>query len=830
MGSTAPSTSAMAASGAGSGSSTSTPQPFASRASLMTVLRPSAVAWTDLARVAGAVVVASARPTPSTSTTALVLFMGAATVWVASALSAFSLPPNNARKQPPATASLSRRTLAAGLTTALELLALTFSRAPAANLILLEVATHALLTLAFAPPPRKPSPSAKRRRSLGFATTLLALVLSFSSLALSRAAFSLWLVAALSRAAWRGLFASESDAPLALALALDDHDDEVARGKRSYSLLGATASSCGAWGLTEPAVALLSGAALLTLASAFGHPVLASTPNEASSSNPKTTLLALCLCFLVAPALLRPSPADISKESKRLSMSPSSSPPMLLRAVWWDAASVARRASLCVALVILAPICFSPVSAVAATATATATEADGTPPANDAITNTLTSTPRLATTLLIAALDLLASAVLPSSTKSDNLILPLSGAGAGTSASRRSVSGDSTLPSLATFADASSRLLKRARALFHDVTTASADSKRIFYFLCLTFAFMFVEVVMGLYTGSLGLISDAGHMFFDSTALFIGLFASYASTAWRPDAAYSYGYGRFETIAGFVNAIFLMFVSVFVLTESLERLVEPPELRTEGLLATSEAGLGVNIVGLVFFHEHHHGHSHAGEGGGGHSHAHGGSHSHSHAHAHSHGDAHCDHDNDDDHHDHDDAENGHAHARSLSAATSTTATENDAPQNDNMRGVYLHVLADALGSVGVITSSLLIQYRGWWIADPVCSFFISVLIFTSVLPLLRSTSEALLLREPRDASSKRFHAAVATIAAKHARVVRGVSQAHLWRHSKSILVATAHVEFDPASSWSEREAVVAELVAKLKRDVGATDVTVQAST
>ena len=63
-------------------------------------------------------------------------------------------------------------------------------------------------------------------------------------------------------------------------------------------------------------------------------------------------------------------------------------------------------------------------------------------------------------------------------------------------------------------------------------------------------------------------------------------------------------------------------------------------------------------------------------------------------------------------------------------------------------GVYLHVLADTLGSVGVIISSLLIQYYKWYIADPICSLFISVMIFLSVIPLLKDSSTVLLQRTP----------------------------------------------------------------------------------
>jgi len=65
-------------------------------------------------------------------------------------------------------------------------------------------------------------------------------------------------------------------------------------------------------------------------------------------------------------------------------------------------------------------------------------------------------------------------------------------------------------------------------------------------------------------------------------------------------------------------------------------------------------------------------------------------------------------------------------------------------------GVFLHVLADTLGSVGVILSTLLIQTFGWNIADPICSLFIASLIFISVLPLVKETALILLLRTPEE--------------------------------------------------------------------------------
>jgi len=72
-------------------------------------------------------------------------------------------------------------------------------------------------------------------------------------------------------------------------------------------------------------------------------------------------------------------------------------------------------------------------------------------------------------------------------------------------------------------------------------------------------------------------------------------------------------------------------------------------------------------------------------------------------------------------------------------------------------GVFLHVLADTMGSVGVIISSVLVEQFGWLIADPICSLFIATLIFISVLPLLRDSAGILLLAIP---SHRTLHAAL----------------------------------------------------------------------
>lgn len=66
-------------------------------------------------------------------------------------------------------------------------------------------------------------------------------------------------------------------------------------------------------------------------------------------------------------------------------------------------------------------------------------------------------------------------------------------------------------------------------------------------------------------------------MFFDCTGLLAGLVAS-VITKWKANEKYSYGYVRAEVLAGFVNSLFLLFIAFFIMSEAVERAIEPPEV------------------------------------------------------------------------------------------------------------------------------------------------------------------------------------------------------------------------------------------------------------
>lgn len=169
-------------------------------------------------------------------------------------------------------------------------------------------------------------------------------------------------------------------------------------------------------------------------------------------------------------------------------------------------------------------------------------------------------------------------------------------------------------------------------------------------------------------------------------------------------------------------------------------------MKHERLFVVSILGFIVNLVGIYAFqHGGAHGHSHG--GGSSHSHSHSnsihqekGEHSlltlindkqlnsafiiisevllNNHGHSHDSGDHH-----------------GHSHAF-------------DMQNSQIMRGVFLHILADTLGSVGVIISACLMHLFGWMIADPICSMFIAILIALSVLSLIKESIMVLMQRSP----------------------------------------------------------------------------------
>lgn len=138
----------------------------------------------------------------------------------------------------------------------------------------------------------------------------------------------------------------------------------------------------------------------------------------------------------------------------------------------------------------------------------------------------------------------------------------------------------------------------------------------------------------------------------------------------------------------------------------------------------------------------------------------------------------------------------------------------------NMEGIFLHVLADTMGSVGVVISTLLIKYKGWLIADPICSVFISIMIVSSVLPLLRNSAEILLQRVPR---SHEKDLKVALDDVMKIKGVIGVHNVHVWNLTNTDIVGTFHLHISTKADKSS----IRERASQIFRQAGIQDLTIQ---
>ncbi len=123
--------------------------------------------------------------------------------------------------------------------------------------------------------------------------------------------------------------------------------------------------------------------------------------------------------------------------------------------------------------------------------------------------------------------------------------------------------------------------------------------------LVLTTGMMVVEAFGGIWSGSLALLADAGHMLVDAMALLLAFMAAWLAT--RPaDARRSYGYGRMEVLAGFVNALTQLLLVAWIIYEAVTRLLHPNAILSGTMLVIAVIGLLVNILVLQVLQGHAH--------------------------------------------------------------------------------------------------------------------------------------------------------------------------------------------------------------------------------
>ncbi|MGN6310066.1 MAG: cation diffusion facilitator family transporter [Xanthobacteraceae bacterium] len=128
-------------------------------------------------------------------------------------------------------------------------------------------------------------------------------------------------------------------------------------------------------------------------------------------------------------------------------------------------------------------------------------------------------------------------------------------------------------------------------------TAAAQHARKLAWALGLTATYMVAEVIGGLVTGSLALLADAAHMLTDVGGLALALLAiRFAAREATPQR--TYGYLRMEVLSAQANAVVLLLLTVYILYESYERFVSPPEILSGPMLAVATIGLVVNLISI----------------------------------------------------------------------------------------------------------------------------------------------------------------------------------------------------------------------------------------
>jgi cobalt-zinc-cadmium efflux system protein len=142
--------------------------------------------------------------------------------------------------------------------------------------------------------------------------------------------------------------------------------------------------------------------------------------------------------------------------------------------------------------------------------------------------------------------------------------------------------------------------------------------------------------------------------------------------------------------------------------------------------------------------------------------------------------------------------------------------------NLNTRGAFLHVIGDMLGSVGAIAAALIMLATGWYLADPILSAGIGMLILWSSWRLLRESVEVLLEATPANIDAREVQQSVSEVDG-----VLGLHDLHVWTVTSGLVAMSAHVEVTDERDWHD---VLADLSPLLRERFGIAHVTLQPET
>jgi len=267
--------------------------------------------------------------------------------------------------------------------------------------------------------------------------------------------------------------------------------------------------------------------------------------------------------------------------------------------------------------------------------------------------------------------------------------------------------------------------------------SAPTSGTRLFITILLNFTITIAEIIGGIISGSLSLISDALHNFSDGIAVIISYIAIRLNR--RPkDAKFTFGYKRAEIIAAVFNASVLIGISLYLFIEAYNRFANPEHVEGGLMTIVASVGLIANVIGTLLL-------------------------------------------------------------------------KSGSKENMNIRAAYLHLLSDAVSSVGVIIGGIFIYfYNVYWI-DPLLTVLISLYIIKESYVIVKEATEILMMAAPEGISLEKIDEVV-----KNIDDIDSIHHVHFWKVNENDIHFEAHVKVKDMKV-SETEFIL-EKVEKLLHD------------
>jgi cobalt-zinc-cadmium efflux system protein len=297
-------------------------------------------------------------------------------------------------------------------------------------------------------------------------------------------------------------------------------------------------------------------------------------------------------------------------------------------------------------------------------------------------------------------------------------------------------------------------------------------ARRLKIVLLLSSSYFALSIITVLTTGSLALLSEAGHVLADIGGIALALFAViYTRKPATPQR--TYGFYRMEILASFVNSLILALLSVYILYEAFGRIFEPPQIESFPIIIVAAIGLVLNFSGMLLLnnssrHHHHHPHIHN-----------------------NHNDDNID-------------------------------RQNEQEEILNFKAVYLEILSDTIGAAGVIAAGMIMLTTKFYLADPIISIVLAVFMIPRTWSIMKKAIHILMEGSPYNIPHERVKEAILGI-----KGVTGIFELHIWTITSGMNSLSAHVV---VIDTSKAQAILQEINAILEKEFKITHSTIQIET